>query len=101
GDSLLRPASKAELLARSGYRGQEICAVVGDSDDDIDIARRLAVPVVAVLSGLRSEDYLGRLQPDAIVDSIASVPFAIGPLVLPRAARQTSGIAGSEQCVPS
>jgi phosphoglycolate phosphatase len=54
---------------------------IGDTEVDVDAARRLDVPSVAVTCGLRTRAYLQSLQPAFICDDLRAV-FAEDPLRL-------------------
>lgn len=60
-----KPNPDAVLAALQGLGGDKASAVyVGDSEVDIETARRAGLPCISVLWGFRDEDFLRRLCPD-------------------------------------
>lgn len=53
---------------------------IGDTEMDIDSAKLLGLPVCAITSGLRSQEFLAALEPDYIEDSLYS--FSKKPSIL-------------------
>lgn len=56
---------------------------IGDTEVDVDAARRLGVPAVAVTCGLRTAAYLRSLAPDFLFEDLRAVraadPLELGP----------------------
>ncbi|HXG35606.1 MAG TPA: HAD hydrolase-like protein [Dehalococcoidia bacterium] len=63
---------KGDLLKRDAT-STESGIVVGDSEADVQAARQADLPVVCVTSGIRDRDFLARLAPDAIIDSLVEL----------------------------
>lgn len=60
------PAVVTETLARAGYPDARTI-LIGDSDTDVQTARRAGIPIVAVSFGYMAEP-ISTLSPDAIID---------------------------------
>lgn len=65
---------KAQALKHSERR---IAAVVGDTAEDMDLANRLDVPGIAVLSGIRDRENLQRSAPRRIIRTLQDLPAAM------------------------
>lgn len=59
---------KAEIIREEGLSGHAL--IIGDAEADIVAAKNLKVPCVAVSTGIRSRDFLARMKPDSVVDSL-------------------------------
>jgi len=59
------------------------CIWIGDSEADIEAARTLGLRVIAVTCGIRSEEYLVRLNPDILAEDLRSIELTSIPLRLP------------------
>jgi phosphoglycolate phosphatase len=73
------PELLRRTLARAGGR-VECALMVGDSETDIHMARRAAVPVVAVDFGY-TETPVDLLAPDRIISRFDELPAAVGELL--------------------
>jgi phosphoglycolate phosphatase-like HAD superfamily hydrolase len=51
----------------------ELCAVIGDTEYDIDPARELGVMSIGITTGIRSHDCLKCFNPDYIIDRLREV----------------------------
>jgi phosphoglycolate phosphatase len=60
---------KAEVISATGIPYYD-AAIIGDTEADISAAKTLQIPIIAVSTGIRSKDYLEKLSPDYVVDSI-------------------------------
>lgn len=65
-------ASKLHALRLLNH-GHSVIAMVGDSELDIAPAKELKIKTIAVASGIRSRQFLERLEPDHVFDEIADV----------------------------
>lgn len=54
--------------------------MVGDTESDVMAARTLGVPVVAVLSGIRSRRLLEEQAPDYVLDDVTGLPSLVESL---------------------
>jgi phosphoglycolate phosphatase len=68
--------TKAELIGKIPRGPQAI--VVGDTEVDVEAARKLDAVAVAVTSGLRSATVLERSEPDLLIEDIRSLPEIVG-----------------------
>jgi phosphoglycolate phosphatase-like HAD superfamily hydrolase len=60
---------KAELIAGE-LQPDESAIIVGDTEADIKTGQQLGLTTVALLSGIRSKDFLAALNPDHILQSV-------------------------------
>lgn len=65
----LTKGPKLEALSRM----QNVCAVIGDSEYDINPAKSLGLRSIAVTTGYRSREFLEALVPDHVFDDIGDV----------------------------
>jgi len=63
-----------ELALRRLRTRPETCVYVGDTPDDIEMARRAGVRAIAVLGPFPTHDRLRAVRPDVVLDSIAELP---------------------------
>lgn len=63
-----------ELALRRLRTKPEACVYVGDTPDDIEMARRAGVRAIAVLGPFPTHDRLRAIRPDVLLDSIAELP---------------------------
>lgn len=70
-------ASTKVALIKKRLADGEQALVVGDTEADIEVAKRLKLISVAVLSGIRNRDVLGSTGPDYILDNVSSLPKVI------------------------
>jgi phosphoglycolate phosphatase-like HAD superfamily hydrolase len=56
------------------------CVYVGDSPEDLEMARRAGVRAIAVLGPFPTEARLRAAKPDVLLDSINELPDALGQL---------------------
>jgi HAD superfamily hydrolase (TIGR01549 family) len=63
-----------ELALRRLRIKPEACVYVGDTPDDIEMARRASVRAIAVLGPFPTHDRLRAIRPDILLDSIAELP---------------------------
>jgi phosphoglycolate phosphatase len=78
---------EAKALALTARVGQARCdGWIGDTEVDVDAARRLGAPSVAVTCGLRTREYLQSLRPTFVCDDLRAV-LADDPLRLLAAPR--------------
>lgn len=63
-----------ELALRRLRIKPEACVYVGDTPDDIEMARRAGVRAIAVLGPFPTHDRLRAIRPDVLLDSIAELP---------------------------
>jgi HAD superfamily hydrolase (TIGR01509 family) len=68
-----------ELALRKLRVEPEACVYVGDTPDDIEMARRAGVRAIAVLGPFPTHDRLRAIRPDVLLDSIADLPRWIAP----------------------
>ena len=68
------PKSKAEAI--KPYLDDK-CALIGDTELDIQTAKSLGIKSIAVSSGFRNTKYLKRFKPDYILSSIADLEKVI------------------------
>ena len=66
-------AGKAEMVAALLGEPGPGCLWIGDSEADVDAARRLRIPICAVTCGVRSEEYLRALRPDGLAPDLSAV----------------------------
>lgn len=67
------PAPLRLALAGLRLRPQE-CLYIGDTPEDVEMARRAGVRVVGVLGPFPTHRRLRRARPDALLDSLAELP---------------------------
>lgn len=48
--------------------------VIGDTENDIEPAKSLSIPTIAMTTGIRSAEFLRNLKPDWLLDDIKQVP---------------------------
>jgi phosphoglycolate phosphatase-like HAD superfamily hydrolase len=65
---------KAGLLQSSACASLPFRWVIGDSDDDVQLARAIGCRSLAVLSGLRDLPYLTLLEPDGVIEDLRELP---------------------------
>jgi phosphoglycolate phosphatase len=65
---------KAGLLQSSACASLPFRWVIGDSDDDVQLARGIGCKSLAVLSGLRDLPYLMLLEPDGVIEELRELP---------------------------
>jgi len=71
-------AGKAQrILAAEGAIDGARCLWIGDTEADVEGARRLGARVVAVTCGLRTAGYLASLQPDDLVDNLSRIEIEV------------------------
>jgi HAD superfamily hydrolase (TIGR01509 family) len=63
-----------EVALRRLRTNPEACVYVGDTPDDIEMARRAGVRAIAVLGPFPTHDRLRAIRPDVLLDSIAELP---------------------------
>ncbi len=63
---------KQRLLNAAKTPG-EPCAMIGDTEADIDAAKACGMPTIAVTCGIRSRELLERSNPDRIVESLTDL----------------------------
>jgi len=63
-----------ELALRRLRIKPEACVYVGDTPDDMEMARRAGVRAIAVLGPFPTHDRLRAIRPDILLDSIAELP---------------------------
>ena len=51
--------------------------IIGDTEADIITGKNLGLYSIGVLSGIRSEDFLKKLNPDLIIKSIKDFPYEL------------------------
>ena len=73
------PAPLKLALARMGVKPRE-CVYVGDSPEDVEMARRAGVRAVAVYGPFPNHARLRAAQADALLESLAELPMAIRKL---------------------
>jgi phosphoglycolate phosphatase-like HAD superfamily hydrolase len=56
------------------------CVYVGDSPEDLEMARRAGVRAIAVLGPFPTEARLREAKPDLLLNSIAELPAALSQL---------------------
>lgn len=66
-------SKKAEAVRQQVEPSSSNTIWIGDTEADIDAARQIGVRVIAVASGLRSEEYLRSLKPDHVVPDLQAV----------------------------
>jgi phosphoglycolate phosphatase-like HAD superfamily hydrolase len=66
--SEVHPYLKNRILERTLW--------IGDTEVDVDAARRLGVKICAVSCGLRTTDYLASLKPDFLFSDVDSIRLA-------------------------
>jgi phosphoglycolate phosphatase len=79
------PEVLRRTVARAGGRMQR-ALMVGDSETDIRMARRAAIPVVAVDFGY-TETPVSQFAPDRIISRFDDLPAAVSELLRPRVSR--------------
>ena len=62
-----------KLKKISAYSNSKDDIVIGDTEDDIKAGNDLTLMTVAVLSGLRSRDFLKKIKPRHIINSINDI----------------------------
>jgi phosphoglycolate phosphatase-like HAD superfamily hydrolase len=67
---------KRELLRNSGHATPG-AVMVGDTEIDLRAGRAAGLRTVGVFSGLRNERRLRQERPDALIESVASLPSAL------------------------
>ncbi len=83
GDTLKRkphPAPLRRALEKMRLEPQA-CLYVGDSPEDIEMARRAGVRAIAVLGPFPTERRLRAARPEIILDSIAQLPDALAAFI--------------------
>lgn len=65
--------SKEELVRNNLCIFNDNTVIIGDTEEDIIVGKKLGLLTVAVSSGLRRETFLTSYQPDYLVDDIFSV----------------------------
>ncbi|MGQ9759972.1 MAG: HAD family hydrolase [Candidatus Methanomethylicaceae archaeon] len=79
-DSVLRPKPNPEhlnaVLEKLGIEPNE-AIVVGDSEMDIKPCKKLGVRVVAVTTGVRTEEELRKFNPDFVIKDLRELPDLI------------------------
>ncbi|MBU0614680.1 MAG: HAD hydrolase-like protein, partial [Nanoarchaeota archaeon] len=65
--------SKHKYINNNEYFNKNNSIIIGDTEDDINAAKELNIPVFAVKSGLRSENFLRKTKPDHIINDISEV----------------------------
>ncbi len=65
--------SKADLVTKTHRAHVRPVLVVGDTEADVEVARRLRTSSACVLTGIRERAFLEALSPNYIVDSICDV----------------------------
>ena len=68
-----------ELALRRLRAEPESCVYVGDTPDDIEMARRAGVRAIAVLGPFPTHHRLRAARPDMLLDSIAELPERLSP----------------------
>lgn len=63
---------KVEII--SDLKTDESGVVVGDTETDVRAAQALSLISVAVVSGIREEEYLRSLNPDYVIDDMTQLP---------------------------
>jgi phosphoglycolate phosphatase-like HAD superfamily hydrolase len=66
-------AGKAEMVAALLGDPGSACLWIGDSEADVDAARRLGIRICAVACGVRSAQYLRALRPDGLAPDLSAV----------------------------
>ncbi|MEX2599918.1 MAG: HAD family hydrolase [Dehalococcoidia bacterium] len=74
GDELPDQAGKDALIARSAGFDPAVGMVVGDTEADVRAGHALAMPSVAVTSGIRSERILREAGPTLLLRSVCELP---------------------------
>ena len=72
------PELKASLIAPNLGEGKGV--MVGDTEADVLVAKKIGLVSVAVTSGIRSEAILRELGPDYVLDDITSLPDVLEQL---------------------
>jgi HAD superfamily hydrolase (TIGR01549 family) len=82
GDTLRRKPHPAplRLALQQMCLGPSACVYVGDSPEDLDMARRAKVRAIAVLGPFPTERRLRAAKPDLLLDSIRDLPAALRQL---------------------
>jgi phosphoglycolate phosphatase len=73
------PAPLRLALERLRLRPKE-CVYVGDAPEDVEMARRAGMRVVAVLGSFPTHRRVRALAPDAVIRSVAALPRALARL---------------------
>ncbi len=76
---------KASLISSDALFDPSSSVVIGDTEFDIIAGKKLQVPTIAVLSGIRSGHILKSLKPDYILPNINFLPTILTNLSLTRA----------------
>lgn len=83
-DTVPRPKPNPEhlkvVLERLGVEANQ-AIVVGDSEMDIKPCKQLGVKVVAVTTGIRTEEELAKFNPDFIIRSLKELPDLVQRLI--------------------
>lgn len=81
GEGPVPPKPKSEgvrsVLETLGAQAQQ-CIFIGDSPVDVETARRVSMPVVAVSWGFSSRATLLEAKPDTLVDTVDELALALG-----------------------
>lgn len=59
---------KSEVITAAGYRGGG--CIIGDTEADVSAGKMLSLTTIAITTGIRSHEFLSKLGPDNIVDSL-------------------------------
>ena len=70
------------LALRQMQLNASVCVYVGDSPEDLQMARRAGVRAIAVLGPFPTEEHLRAAQPDILLESIEELPDALQALQL-------------------
>ena len=84
------PAALKLALARLRLKPEE-CVYVGDSPEDIEMARRAGVRAIAVLGPFPNHERLRASEMDALLESLDELPEALKKLCPPTARKRKSG----------
>lgn len=69
---------KATVIQELGQLGQ--ACIIGDTEADISAGKQLGIPSIALTTGIRSKEFLAKLNPDYSADSIDDVQSIIGSI---------------------
>jgi phosphoglycolate phosphatase len=65
--------SKEDIISQNNLSNKRNSIIIGDTEEDINAGKKIGIKTIAVLSGIRCEEYLKKYRPDMIIKDISKI----------------------------